>query len=145
MIFVAALASLRFGEISALRRADFDLASATVAVRDQFLEIRGQGLILGPPKSRARCAADCSSGALLPQVRSHLDRFVDPSPSALVFTTARGVPVRRGSFNKLVNWRHAVDSIGMPGFHFHDLRHTGNMLAAGSKATTRDLISRMGP
>ena len=30
------------------------------------------------------------------------------------------------------------------GFHFHDLRHTGNNLAAASGASTRELMHRMG-
>lgn len=30
------------------------------------------------------------------------------------------------------------------GFHFHDLRHTGNTLAAASGASTRELMHRMG-
>lgn len=34
---------------------------------------------------------------------------------------------------------------GLPaGFHFHDLRHTGNSLAAASGASTRELMHRMG-
>ena len=31
-----------------------------------------------------------------------------------------------------------------PGFHFHDLRHTGNTWAAGSGANLRELMDRMG-
>ena len=34
--------------------------------------------------------------------------------------------------------------IGMPGLHFHDLRHTGNQFAATSGAGLRDLMARMG-
>ena len=30
------------------------------------------------------------------------------------------------------------------GFHFHDLRHTGNNIAAASGASTRELMHRMG-
>ena len=41
-------------------------------------------------------------------------------------------------------WPHAVESIGLPGLHFHDLRHTGNQFAAQSGATLRDLMARMG-
>jgi hypothetical protein len=34
---------------------------------------------------------------------------------------------------------------GLPaGFHFHDLRHTGNNLAAASGASTRELMHRVG-
>jgi integrase len=41
-------------------------------------------------------------------------------------------------------WPYAVCSIGAEGLHFHDLRHTGNMFAASSKAGLRDLMARMG-
>jgi len=34
--------------------------------------------------------------------------------------------------------------MGMPGLHFHDLRHTGNQFAANSGAGLRDLMARMG-
>ena len=38
-----------------------------------------------------------------------------------------------------------VAEAGLPaGFHFHDLRHTGNILAAASGASTRALMHRMG-
>lgn len=32
----------------------------------------------------------------------------------------------------------------MPGLHFHDLRHTGNTLAAEADVSTKDLLARMG-
>jgi integrase len=39
----------------------------------------------------------------------------------------------------------AVVQAGLPaGFHFHDLRHTGNNLAAASGASTREPMHRMG-
>ena len=38
----------------------------------------------------------------------------------------------------LVRWVFPAD------FHFHDLRHTGNQLAAEAGATTRELMHRMG-
>ncbi|MFC4016351.1 hypothetical protein ACFOW4_00065 [Micromonospora sp. GCM10011542] len=34
--------------------------------------------------------------------------------------------------------------MGLAGFHFHDLRHTGNTLAASAGASTRELMHRMG-
>jgi len=33
---------------------------------------------------------------------------------------------------------------GVPGLHFHDLRHTGNTFAAATKTSLRDLMARMG-
>ncbi len=144
MILVVAMASLRFGEITALERRDVDLKSATIQVRQQFVEVKGQGLVLGPPKSRAGNRMIAVPSGLLRLLRDHLDEYVEADASSLVFSTSTGVPIRRGSFNKLVGWMAAVASIGQQGLHFHDLRHTGNMLAAGSKVSTRDLMSRMG-
>jgi hypothetical protein len=37
-----------------------------------------------------------------------------------------------------------VARLGLGEFHFHDLRHTGNTLAASSGASTRELMHRMG-
>jgi integrase len=55
-----------------------------------------------------------------------------------------GGPIRRQNFNKLTGWAHAVEALGVPGLHFHDLRHTGNQFAANSGAGLRDLMARMG-
>jgi integrase len=44
-----------------------------------------------------------------------------------------------------VKWAAAVNKAGLPaGFHFDDLRHTGNNLAAAAGASTRELMHRMG-
>jgi hypothetical protein len=43
-----------------------------------------------------------------------------------------------------VNWKGLVTELGVPNLHFHDLRHTGNTLAAGAGVSTRDLMARMG-
>lgn len=55
-----------------------------------------------------------------------------------------GRPIWRGNLNKLIDWKAAVGRIGQPHLHFHDLRHTGNTLAAPTGASTRDLMARMG-
>lgn len=39
---------------------------------------------------------------------------------------------------------HDSRSSGLGDVHFHDLRHTGNTLAATGGATTRELMQRMG-
>ncbi|MDR0341688.1 MAG: hypothetical protein LBI49_01000 [Nocardiopsaceae bacterium] len=38
----------------------------------------------------------------------------------------------------------AAEAVGLPGLHFHDLRHTGNHFAALSGAGLKDLMVRMG-
>jgi integrase len=44
-----------------------------------------------------------------------------------------------------VKWVETVKAFNLPeGFHFHDLRHTGNTIAAASGASMRELMHRMG-
>jgi integrase len=142
MVLLATFASLRFGEVTALERADLDLEVGTVRVRRAFVEVRGKGLVVGPPKSRAGLRVVSIPPSVVEALRRHLAEHA--GPGALVFTVPNGAPVRRGNFNKLVGWREQVEQLGLKGVRFHDLRHTGNTLAAGSGVSTRDLMSRMG-
>ena len=38
----------------------------------------------------------------------------------------------------------ALTKAGLPEIHFHDLRHTGNILTATAGASLRELMARMG-
>ncbi|MGN9916362.1 tyrosine-type recombinase/integrase [Micromonospora palomenae] len=60
------------------------------------------------------------------------------------FTTPSGRPVWRGNLNKVIGWSAVFGKLGVPGLHFHDLRHTGTTIAARTGASTRDLMARMG-
>jgi integrase len=81
----------------------------------------------------------------VPLLRQHLAEYVGPGPDELVFTGPTGARLRRNNFGKLAHWSAAVAAAGTPGPHFHDLRHTGNALAAQVPGTTiRDLMGRMG-
>ncbi len=131
----AAVGSLRFGEITALERRDIDLTHRVIRVRQQSIEIKGEGLVLGPPGSRAGTRGVAMPAAIMDLLAAYLAEHVGPETSARVSTGPKGAPIRRGNLNKLVRWREAVTAIGLPGLHFHNLRHTGN---------TRDLMVRMG-
>jgi integrase len=82
--------------------------------------------------------------AIRRDVRAHLRDFVSDDPDALVFTGAKGAVLRRSNFQRSFNWTAAVTQVGLPGFHFHDLRHTGNTLASRTGASLADLMARMG-
>jgi len=144
LVLVATFASLRWGEVAALQRRDIDTGNATVTVRQAAIELPGQGVTIGPPKSRAGARIVSIPSAILPAVRAHLADFVADDESAYVFTGPTGAFLRRGNFRKLVRWSEAVEAIGAPGLHFHDLRHTGNTLASKTGASLRDLMTRMG-
>jgi integrase len=53
-----------------------------------------------------------------------------------------GAPFRRSTFGR--KWRKARVTVGMPGFRFYDLRHTGNTMAADTGAKLKDLMVRAG-
>src|SRR5207248_7577984 len=138
------ISSLRWGEAIALRRCDVDPRMGTVRVRASFVERSNGQILLGPPKSKAGMRMVGIPKVIRPVLHEHLSLFVGPEPGALVFPGAKGGPLRRGNFNKLSGWPHAVQAIGAEGLHFHDLRHTGNAFAAASGAGLRDLMARMG-
>ncbi|MGH3832275.1 MAG: tyrosine-type recombinase/integrase [Pseudonocardiaceae bacterium] len=143
LILVTAFCSLRWGEVTALRRCDVAPDASWVRVSSQFVDLVGSGLVRTPPKSRAGARSITVPAAIRPELVAHLRDFVAPRTDALVFTMLRGGPMRRGNFNPLVKWGKAVAGIGAPELRFHDLRHTGNTLAAPG-ASLRDLMTRMG-
>jgi integrase len=143
-VLLATFASLRWGEVTALRRSDIDLKADTVRVRAAFVERSTGEILLGPPKSKAGRRVVGIPKAIIPVLSEHLSVFVKDEPRALVFPGAKGGPLRRGNFNRMSAWSYAVKSIGAEGLHFHDLRHTGNHFAAASGAGLRGLMARMG-
>ena len=130
MVLLATLASLRWGEVTALSRSDLDLQAGTVRVRAAFTQRRpySSAIILGPPKSRAGRRVVGIPKAIIPILEQHMSQFVGAEPSALLFCGIQGGPWSRSNFNKMSGWP-SRGSIGAEGLHFHDLRHTGNMLA----------------
>jgi len=84
-------------------------------------------------------------GLLVDELREHLAGRVASKPESHVFVGERGGTPRRGNWRKVARWPESVAKAGLPvGFHFHDLRHTGNHLAAQTGASTRELMQRMG-
>ncbi|MFF1353141.1 tyrosine-type recombinase/integrase [Streptomyces sp. NPDC058297] len=78
------------------------------------------------------------AGGLVPNDKGRRRRF----GAGLVFVGARGGVLRRNNFRRI--WLRALAATGLGDVHFHDLRHTGNTLAATGGASTRELMHRMG-
>ena len=142
LIFLAAFTGLRFGELAALQRHDIDLERRTVAVRRALAETRTDGILVKAPKSAAGVRTVAFPASLSGSLAAHLDVFAEQGRTGLVFTGARGGQLRRNNFRRL--WLRALETTGLGDVHFHDLRHTGNTLAATGGATTRELMQRMG-
>lgn len=94
------------------------------------------------PKSSAGVRTVAFPAELLPDVTQHLDAYAGPGRDGLVFLGPRGGQLRRSNFRD--DWIVARTKAGITAdVHFHDLRHTGNTLAA-SGASLRELMTRMG-
>lgn len=142
MVLFATFTGLRFGELRALRRDRLDLLHKTVHVVEQYQELSSGELVLGPPKTDAGRRTVTIPDVLITDLEKHLATYSGPAPNGLVFCGTLHQPLHRKTFYR--NWNKAVEAAGMPGFHFHDLRHTGNTLAAATGASTKELMSRMG-
>jgi integrase len=144
LVLLATFASLRWGEVIALRRCDLDLQARTVRIRAAVVERSTGELLIGPPKSKAGRRVVGIPAAIVPALHEHLSIYVKGNAGALVFSGVKGGLLRRSNFNKMSAWPYAVKSIGAEGLHVHDLRHTGNHFAAASGAKLKDLMARMG-
>jgi integrase len=142
MLLLATFASLRFGELAALRRSDIDLERATVRVVRSLVQMNRGPLVEDAPKSRAGRRMVAFPREIVPELSWHLERFAEPGQDGLVFVGPKGGRLRRSNFREI--WVAARDAAGLPGVHLHDLRHTGNTMAAASGASLRELMERMG-
>jgi integrase len=113
-----------------------------VRVRRAVAELNNGQREIKAPKSAAGKRTVAIPAAIVPEIRAHLDTYAERGADGRVFVGAKGATPRRNHFNRL--WHKARLAAGIKGLHFHDLRHTGNTLAASTGASTRELMSRMG-
>jgi integrase len=142
LLLLATFANLRFGELAALRRGQLDLEKCEVRVNASLSEMDDGRLIDGDPKSRAGNRTVSFPADIVPELADHVERFADPRPNGLVFIGPKGGRLRRSNFREI--WYRARGAVGQPELHFHDLRHTGNTMAAAQGASLRELMERMG-
>ena len=142
LVLLAAYCGLRLGELLGLRRDGIDLHAGTVTITETLQELTDGRTFFGPPKTEAGRRTVAIPPHLLSPLDAHLRRWVGAEREALVFTGEKGGPLRRTHWN--ARWRAARDIVGCPHLRFHDLRHTGNTLAASTGASTRELMARLG-
>ena len=143
MILLAAWCALRFGELAELRRKDIDLRNGVIRVRRGVVRLSGGNTIIDSPKSEAGIRDVAIPPHLVPILRDHIDNYATWGRDGLLFPAKDGTSPLAPT--TLYNAFHpARAKIGRPDLRFHDLRHTGAVLAASTGATLAELMSRLG-
>ena len=130
-VLLAAWCGLRRGEAPGLHPADADLRAGTVTVRRSRVELL---------ESRSRLTLTLRRDAgkrtvavpphVLPVLAEHMESWAGEDR---VFVGRDSGPMRGDAVRQAFD--RARRRGGMPGFRFHDLRHTGQTLAASTGAT----------
>jgi Phage integrase family len=101
-------------------------------------------LIRGEPKSEAGKRSVAIPDVVLADLRDHLGQLSEVGQDGLVFVGPKGGRLRRRNFHRLLTKALTDAKVVDEDVHFHDLRHTGNALAAATGASTKELMARMG-
>jgi integrase len=141
-VLLATFSSLRWGELVGLRRENLNLNACVVRVIETTAELDRGGLVPETPKSRAGRRTVRFPTELALELRRHLEQFAAPGERGLVFVGPKGAPLRRSNFRPI--WNAACNQAGVPGLHFHDLRHVGGTMAAATGASLKELMARLG-
>lgn len=142
MVLLASWCALRFGELVELRRKDVDLKAGRLLVRRAVVVVDGRAVV-GVPKSAAGVRDVAIPPHLMPVLERHLADHAQPGRDGLLFPAAvSGGHLGHGTFFK--TWDRARKAAGRPDLRFHDLRHTGAVLAAQTGATLAELMGRLG-
>jgi len=142
MVMFASWCALRFGELVELRHKDIDLKNGVIHVRRGAVRAGGE-VIIGTPKSEAGIRDVAIPPHLMPMVKEHLGRTVTGGKEGLLFPAADGVSTMAPATLYRVFYR-ARDVAGRPDLRWHDLRHTGAVLAAQTGASLAELMGRLG-
>lgn len=139
---LAAWCALRLGEVLGLERRDLehldDPGKAVLHVRRQF---QRQGEHAHPAGSRQRPDHRHPCG-VASALRQHLDAYTPAARTGSVLAGPSGQRVSQTTLDR--HWRAARAEAGRPGFHFHNLRHTGLSAYAVQGATLAELLHRGG-
>jgi integrase len=139
-VLLAAWCGLRRGEVLGLRRDDVDLVAGCVIVRRNRVELLSTRTSFdAEPKTDAGKRTVALPPHVLPVLAEHMASWAGPDR---VFVGRDGCPMRGDAMRQAFD--RARRKAGMPGFRFHDLRHTGQTLAAATGATVKDLMRRLG-
>ena len=143
MALLAAWCAMRFGELAEVRRGDIDLRTNRVKIRRGVVRVDGE-FIIGQPKSDAGVRDVAIPPHLMPLVKDHLSDHTAPGRDALLFPASADENSHMAPSTLYRVYYPAREVAGRKDLRWHDLRHTGAVLAAQTGATLAELMGRLG-
>lgn len=138
-IALAAWCGLRRGEICGLRNEDVNLERGTVTVRRNYVELLESGRKFEKdPKSDAGKRTVTIPPHIIGLLKEHSESFSGPE---YFVADTRGNQARGNTIYQAFVRARTVTGLEIS---FHDLRHTGQSLAAATGASLVDLKKRLG-
>ncbi|BBY54234.1 site-specific integrase [Mycobacterium koreense] len=142
MVTLASWTALRFGETVELRRADIDLSDEVIRIRRAAVRTNGGTYEVSTPKSDAGVRDVAIPPHIVPQIEDHLRRFVGTRRDSLIFPAANGGHMQPSTLYR--HWYKARSAASRDDLRWHDLRHSGAVLAAATGASLAELMARLG-
>lgn len=140
-VTLASWCALRFGECVELRRGDIDLSDEVIRIRRAAVRTKG-AYSATSPKSDAGIRDVAIPPHVIPLIETHLAKFVRHDRDSLIFDTQNGGRLQPSTLQR--HWYKARVAANRPDLRFHDLRHSGAVLAAATGATLAELMQRLG-
>lgn len=141
MVTLASWCALRFGETVELRRGDIDLSDEVIRVRRAAVRTKGAYAVT-TPKSDAGVRDVAIPPHIIPQIESHLTKFVANKRDSLIFPNETGGHIQPSTLYR--HWYKARAAADRKDLRWHDLRHSGAVLAAATGASLAELMARLG-
>lgn len=141
LVLLAAWCGLRFGELAELRRSDIDVTNGAIHVRRGVVRTNA-GRKVKDPKSESGKRTVALPPHLLPVVIAHIREHAAMGRDGLLFPAAHGEQLAPSTLYRV--FYPARAKAGRDDLRFHDLRHTGAVLAASTGATLAELMARLG-
>jgi integrase len=129
------------GELAELRRSDVDVTNGVIHVRRGVVRTSG-GRKVKDPKSDAGKRSVALPPHLLPVVKDHIREHAAMGRDGLLFPATHGEQLAPSTLYRV--FYPAREKAGRDDLRFHDLRHTGAVLAASTGATLAELMARLG-
>jgi integrase len=143
MVLLASWCALRLGELTELRRMDIDLNSEVIRVSRAVVRVNKEFRVT-TPKSDAGTRDVAIPPHLLPAIEDHLAKHVGERPDSLLFPGQHGHGRHMHPQTLYGHYYQAREAANRSDLRFHDLRHSGAVLAAQTGATLAELMARLG-